>query len=367
MRGSVVRNLAPGFATEHVIAARISPPAAAYRDAARVSAFYTTLMSQVGATPGVTHVGIVDRLPIAAPIFGMGMRVQGQFEDGTRLLPSANHLMATSPGFFKTMSVAPIRGRIFTEEDREESAPVAVVSEALAKRFWPSEDAIGKRIGYPYESPCLTIVGVVPNVRLDSLRDTANIAVYVPFRQRKFPSPEMTIVLRSNGDAGVVERQLRSSVSAIDRTVPVSAVRSMDDVVSASVARPRFMTFIVGGFALAALLLGATGIYGVMSYVVSRRTHEMGVRIALGATSRDIFRLVVGRGAMLAAVGALVGCAVAVGATRALGSLLFEVSATDPLTFGSAVVLFVAAAVFASAGPARRATRADPATALRET
>jgi putative ABC transport system permease protein len=244
---------------------------------------------------------------------------------------------------------------------------VAVVSQSLARRFWPNDDAIGKRIGYPYESPWLTIVGVVPDVKLDSLRDTANIAVYVPFRQRgRIASPEMSIVVRSSAEPAVVERQMRAAVTSIDRGVPVSGVRSMDDVLSASVARPRFMTVIVGGFALAALLLGATGIYGVMSYVVSRRTHEMGVRIALGATSKDIFRLVVGRGALLAAAGAAVGCVLALLATRALGSLLFEVSATDPFTFATAVIVFVSVAVLASAGPARRATRADPSSALRQ-
>jgi putative ABC transport system permease protein len=326
------------------------------------------VLSQVGALPGVSRAAVVDRLPIASPIYGMGMRVEGQFENTKQLLPSADHLQTISPEYFATMGIAPLRGRAFTDDDRETSVPVAVVSQSLARRYWPSDDPIGKRIGYPYESPWLTIVGVVPDVKLDSLRDTSRIAVYVPYRQRsRFTSPEMSVVVRTTADPNVVDRQIREAVTAFDRTVPVSDVRSMDDVVTASVARPRFMTFIVGGFALAALLLGATGIYGVMSYVVSRRTHEMGVRIALGATSGDIFRLVVGRGALVAAVGALVGCVVAIGATRALGSLLFEVSATDPLTFGGAVVLFVAVAVFASAGPARRATRADPATALRET
>jgi predicted permease len=363
-----LRNLSPGFTTEHVIVARVSPPSASYREHARLNGFYTTLMAQVSAIPGVTRVAVVDRLPIAAPVFGMGIRIQGQFEDGKRLLPSANHLQAISPEYFAAMGFAPTRGRAFTDEDRKESAPVAIVSQSLARRFWPNENAIGKRIGYPYESPWLTVVGVVPDVKLDSLRDTASIAVYVPFRQRdQVGSPEMTILVRSSADAASVERQLRSAVAAIDRGVPVSGVRSMDDVLSASVARPRFMTLLVGGFALAALLLGATGIYGVMSYVVSRRTHEMGVRIALGATSKDIFRLVVGRGAVLAGAGAAVGCVMALAATRALGSLLFEVSATDPLTFVTAVVVFVSVAVLASAGPARRATRADPASALRQT
>jgi len=189
--------------------------------------------------------------------------------------------------------------------------------------------------------------------------------VLIPFAQRASSSPAMFLVIRSNTDVGVMARQLRETVAAIDRTVPVTAVRTMSGVVAQSVERPRFTTSLVAGFALAALLLGATGIYGVMSYIVNQRAQEMGVRMALGATPRDIVRLVVGRGAALAIAGAAVGCIVALATTRLLQSLLFGVSPTDPLTFGAAVAVFVGVAILASAGPARRATRADPVQALR--
>ncbi|HEX6052780.1 MAG TPA: FtsX-like permease family protein, partial [Gemmatimonadaceae bacterium] len=227
-------------------------------------------------------------------------------------------------------------------------------------------DPVGRRIGYPYPSPWITVVGVVPDVKLDSLRDTSAVAVLLPFAQRsRITPPEVSIVVRSNADPDAVARHLRDVVNSIDRSVPVTSVRTMTDVIAQSVERPRFTTLLVALFALSTLLLGATGIYGVMSYVVSQRAQEMGVRVALGATSGDIVRLIVGRGAVLALAGAAVGCVVALGTTRLLTSLFYGVSPTDPLTFATAVVVFVGVAVVASAGPARRATRADPVETLR--
>jgi predicted permease len=363
-----LRDLAPGFRTAGVVSARISPPAATYDSIPRTTAFYDAVIERMSATPGVTAVGVVDQLPISGPVFGMGIRVQGQFEDGTQLLPSANHVQAVTPGYLGAMGIPVLRGRGISDDDRAEAPPVAVVSQSMARRFWPNDDPIGKRIGYPYPSPWLTVIGVVPDLKLDSLRDTTGVAMLSAFAQRpRFARPEMSIVIRSSADPAAVARQLRDVVSSIDRSVPVTSVRTMTQVLAQSVERPRFTMVLVGGFALAALLLGATGIYGVMSYVVSQRSHEMGIRIALGATSRDIARLVVGRGAALAAAGAFVGCVLAFAGTRALGSLLYGVSATDPITFITVAGVFVLVAVVASVGPARRATRDDPAQTLRET
>jgi putative ABC transport system permease protein len=363
-----LRDLSPGFRTEGVLSARISPPVAAYGTPPRVTAFYDAVLERVSATPGVTGVGLVDALPIAGPVYGIGIRVQGQFEDGSQLLPAADGIQSVTPGYLGAMGVPVLRGRGITDDDRADAPPVAVVSQSMARRFWPNDDPIGKRIGMPYPSPWIAIVGVVPDVRLDSLRDTTAVAMFVPFAQRtRFARPEMSIVIRSNTDPAAVARRLREVVSSIDRSVPVTSVRTMTEVLARSVERPRFTMVLVGGFALAALLLGATGIYGVMSYVVSQRSREMGVRAALGATSGDIVRLVVGRGATVAAAGAVVGCLFALAGTRALGSLLYGVSPTDPVTFISVAVIFVMIAIVACLAPARRATRADPAQTLRET
>ena len=363
-----LQNLSPGFRVEQVLSARISPPPAVYGgdNAARATALYEMVIQRMSAMPGVSGVGVVDRLPIAGPVFGLGVRVQGQFEDGTRLLPLANHLQTISPGYLRALGIPIVRGRAIEARDRAGAPPVALVSQSFARRFWPNDDPIGKRIGYPYPSPWITVVGVVADVKLDSLRDTSAVAVLIPFAQRTRLVPaEMFIVVRSNADRGAIARQLRDVVSSIDRTVPVTAVRTMDDVLARSVERARFTTSLVALFALSALLLGATGIYGVMSYVVSQRAQEMGVRVALGATSRDIAQLIVGRGAAMAVAGAAAGCVVALATTRLLTSLLYDVSPTDPLTFGAAIILFVGVAIVASAGPARRATRTDPVETLR--
>ena len=364
-----LRSLSPGFNTDAVVSARISPPFAVYgwTNTARASVLYDMVLERMSAMPGVSAVGLVDRLPLAGPVFGIGVRIQGQFEDGTQLLPLANHAQLITPGYLRALGIPVLRGRPLGDGDRAGAPPVALVSQSFARRFWPNDDPIGKRIGYPYPSPWITIVGVVPDVKLDSLRDTSAVAMLLPFAQRsRIAPPEMSIVVRSNADPGAIARQLRDVVSSIDRSVPVTSVQPMSAVIDRSVERPRFTTFLVALFALCTLLLGATGIYGVMTYVVSQRAQEMGVRVALGATSRDIFRLVVGRGAALAVAGAAAGCVVALAATRLLRSLLYDVSPTDPLTFGTAIVVFVGVAVVASAGPARRAMRADPVQTLRE-
>lgn len=365
-----LRSVSPGFRPEQVVSARISPPPAVYGgpNMARASAFYDAVLERMAAMPGGRGVGLVDRLPIAGPVFGMGVRIEGQFEDATRLLPMANHVQSITPGYLRALDIPVLYGRAIDDGDRAGASPVALVSQSFAQRFWPNEDPLGKRIGYPYPSPWITVVGVVPDVKLDSLRDTSGVAVLVPFAQRVRTAPsEMFIVVRSNADPAAVVRHLRDVVNSIDRSVPVTSVRTMTQVLAQSVERPRFTTSLVGLFALAALLLGATGIYGVMSYVVSQRAQEMGVRVALGATSRDIVRLVVGRGAALAVAGAAAGCVVALGTTRLLGSLLYGVSPADPLTFATAAIVFVTVSVVASAGPARQAMRTDPVETLRGT
>jgi len=275
-------------------------------------------------------------------------------------------MQVVTPGYFTAMGLPVVKGRPFTDEDRGGAPPVAIVSRALARRFWPMGDAIGKRVGYPWASPWITIVGVAPDVRLDSLRDTSALAIYVPFAQRVAnAAPEMSVVVRTRGDPSAVVGEVREIVQSIDRTVPVSAVQTMDDVISQSVAKPRFTTVMVGGFALATLLLGAIGIFGVTSYVVSQRTHEIGVRMALGATSSDIAADVLRRAAVVAGWGALAGCLMALIATRALRSLLYGVSTTDPATFAGGTISLILVAILASLVPAYRAMRADPVEALR--
>ncbi len=214
----------------------------------------------------------------------------------------------------------------------------------------------------------MTIVGIVADIRADSLRDVAEMAVYVPVAQRVHnlgTPPELTIVAAVAGDPSNVMRALRPLVAAVDRSVPVSDIQTMDDVVSRSMAKPRFTMALVGGFALVALLLGAVGIYGVMSYVVGQRTRELCIRAALGASSVRITAMVATRAAVLAGSGAAIGIAAALASMRPLRTLLYGVAASDPLTYVGVALLFVVVALAASAGPARRAARVSPASALR--
>lgn len=363
---AALRSVEPGFHAEQVVAARVSPPSVTYVDTGRVFALYEQLLERVAAVPGVQRVGVVDKLPIAQTVWGMALRVQGQFEDATRILPEVGHAQMISAGYFETMGIPITRGRAFTDADRADQIPVAIVSESVARRFWPNGDAIGQRIGHPYPSAWMTIVGVVPDVKQDSLRDTARTSLYVPWKQRaRWSATEMWVVARTNGDAGALALRMRSITADVDRTVAVSDVRTMEAVVSRSLAKARFTTLLVGLFAGVALLLGAVGIYGVMSYVVGQRLQEMGLRLALGATPAQVLAMVLRRGTALAAGGVVVGVGGALLVSRSLGSLLYGVSPFDPVTFALVPLVFLLVAGVASLVPARRATRADPASALR--
>jgi putative ABC transport system permease protein len=363
-----LRSLQPGFQSTHLVAARVSPPGATYsqRDTARVTALYNTVLGRLATLPGVREVAAADKLPIASSVWGAAIRVEGQFEDETRVLPEIPHFQSITPGYFAAMGIRIVRGRPFETTDVATSTPVAMVSESMASRFWPAGDAVGKRIGYPWPSPWITVVGVVADVRQDSLRDTLAASLYLPWQQRsRMSGSEMWVLARTSGDPRSLATAIRGIVRETDRTVAVSSVRTMDEILDASVQRDRFTLIIVGLFAMAALVLGAVGIYGVMSYLVSQRTQEMGVRLALGASVGSVLGLVVRRGAGMAGIGALVGVAAALWATKPLASLLYGVSPTDPLTFISVPLLFLVVAIVASYAPARRATRVDPVKALR--
>jgi len=355
-----------GFRPEQLVAARVSPPFMEYRDPPRLTALYSRILEQVAAMPGVASVAAVDKLPIAQNVWGVAVRVQGQYEDGSTILPEIAHHQSVTPDYFSTMGMRFLRGRDFTPADRDGQEPVAIVSESTVRRFWPNEDPIGKRIGYPWDSPWLTVVGVVADVKQNDLRDTARTSVFTPWEQRtRMSGSEMWVVARGSGDARPLADVVRRVVRDADRSVAVSDVRTMDAVISRSLQRARFTMVLVGAFALAALLLGAIGIYGVMSYLVGLRQQEMGIRLALGAAPSRVLGLVVGRGTVLALGGATAGIVIAWLGSGALASLLYGVSPRDPVTFVLVPLLFLVIAAAASLVPALRATRVDPARALR--
>jgi putative ABC transport system permease protein len=273
-----------------------------------------------------------------------------------------------SDGFFETMGVPLLRGRTLKPSDTMAAQKVAVVSAALVRRFFPDKDPIGERVTLDElngEQPpqWFTIVGVVEDVRFRRLTDPAMPVLYYPAAQQAFP--EFTLVARTGPDPMALVPSLRGIVRSLDPSMPLTDVRTMDEVVASSIAGARFRTTLLASFALVALLLAAIGVYGVMSYSVEQRSQEMGLRMALGASPRDVLALVTAHGVRLALAGILLGLVAAYAVTRVLESLLFGVSATDPVTFAGIAALLAAVASLASYLPARRATKTDPMVVLR--
>jgi putative ABC transport system permease protein len=279
------------------------------------------------------------------------------------------------PGYFDAMGVPILRGRDVADTDRLGVPGVVVVNEWLARRHWPGEDAIGKRIALDdprKASSWLTVIGVVKNAVRSDWAAAPEDEVFLPYlqTQRYLERPDtpysyMTLVVRTDGDPSALAPSLRVVVASLNPGVPVSQVQTMEDVVAQSTASPRFYLLLLGAFATVAVLLAAVGIHGVMSYAVSRRTNEIGVRMALGATPGEVLRLVVGQGMVLALVGAAAGVVGALGLTRLMSGLLYGVRPWDPATFAAVCAFLGAVALAASYFPARQASRIDPLTALR--
>jgi putative ABC transport system permease protein len=259
-----------------------------------------------------------------------------------------------------------LRGRSFTDADRDGTTPVVIINETMAKRFWPGEDPVGKRMRYGIgdsDIPWMTIVGVVGDMRRTGFDESVRCETFLPLAQN--PARRLTIVARAEGEPASLAGVLRDQVRAVDPDQPVFAVKTVDEMLGDMASQRRLTMLLFGVFAGLALLLAAVGIYGVMSYAVTQRTHEIGVRMALGAQVGDVLRLVVGKGMALALAGIAAGLAAAFALSRVMASLLYGVSATDPLTFGGVALLLGLVALLASYLPARRAARVDAMIALR--
>jgi putative ABC transport system permease protein len=280
--------------------------------------------------------------------------------------PAVAQLLIT-PDYFRTLGVPVLRGRGFTEADTATTPPVIIINETMASSLFPGEDPVGRRLqlGDPDpDSPWLTIVGVVGNVKYTGLDAAPEPTMYTPHEQNLWWTT-MYLVLRSTTDPGGLTQALRAQVVAIDPQLPLAQARTMQELLGQSVAEPRFRTTLLGLFAATALLLAAVGIYGILSYTVGQRTQEMGIRMALGASRRDVLALVLKQGMALAAGGVAIGLIAALALSRVLAGLLFGVAPTDAATFAAVSLVMVAAALLACYVPARRATRVDPMVALR--
>jgi len=355
-------NVDPGFQSGHLLTMSVGLPGAKYREEQQVISFFEQLPRRLEALPGVQTVSAVSSLPISGGDSNGQLTIEGRpFQPGEA--PGASYRRIL-PNYFRTMGIPLRRGREFDERDRGEGQMVVIINDSLARRFWPHDDPIGKRlkVGPAEREPWLTIIGVVGDVRNIGLEAEPNLATYEPHAQR--PWSVMDLVVRTKTEPLGLAATVRGELRAAEKDLVLLNLLTMDQRISVSVAPRRFNLLVLGIFAAVALVLAAIGIYGVMSYAVTQRTHEIGIRLALGAESRDVLKLVIGRGMTLALAGVAMGLVAAYGLTRLMRGLLFEVSATDPATFGLIAGLLMMVALVACYLPARRATQVDPMVAL---
>jgi putative ABC transport system permease protein len=353
----------PGFRSEQIVTARITPPAVRYPDETRTRALYAEVLARVAALPGVQDVEAVSHLPLVGGSSGFAFEVEGKpYVQGTGAPTTGEH--AVTPGYLQVMGIPLREGRLLAPGDRDAPA-VAVINETMARDYWPGEKAVGKRLKPVWKvDGWITVVGVVGDIKYSGLAKKVEPEIYRPFLQA--PERDMSLVVRTAvADPTTLAASLRQAVASVDAMVPVSEIRTVDQLLARSVATPRVTTMLLALFAAVALTLAAIGIYGVLSYTVSRRTREIGVRMALGARRGDVLRMMMGHALLLAGLGTTAGVAAALATTRALDSLLFGVSRTDMLTFAIVPVLLLIVAVIAAYVPASRATRVDPMIALR--
>jgi putative ABC transport system permease protein len=356
-----LREINPGLNPTGVLTAQVWLPRAKYREPQQQAAFTKEILQKLQALPGVKSAGAVADLPLSGPGASRYFAIEGAPPTRPGEGRNASFNLAT-PDYFQTLGIPLIRGRNLDARDIQGAPEVAVINEAMARRFFPDEEALGKRIRIA-EQPWRTIVGVIGSVRRSGLETEAMPEMYYPLLQE--PLPFMALLVKTTRDPRTLTADLRNAVRAVDRDQPVFEVKTMDDVVKGSMSSRRLTMVLLASFATMAIVLAAIGIYGVISYLVTQRTHEIGVRMALGAQRGDVLRLILGHGMVLAAVGIALGVMLSLGLTRLLSGFLFGVSSTDPWIFLAVSILLAAVALLAGYIPGRRATKVDPMVALR--
>jgi putative ABC transport system permease protein len=355
-----LQNVNPGFDAQNVLTARVELSRFKYDSPDKAAAFFRELETRVSALPEVEVVGIVSELPLSGQSNDMPFTVEGRPPVTRDQMPLAD-FRRVNQNYLTAMRIPLLRGRHFTEQEVRQSDKVIIVSKQLVDTAFPNEDALGKRLITGYKGEPYEIIGIVGDLLHQSLGGPTTPAMYFPMRQ----SGRMNLVVRTKGEPLSIAGSLRNVVHNIDPDQPVSAMRPMTEWVDSSVTQSRDLTTLFGLFAALAMILAATGIYGVMSYSVAQRTHEIGIRMALGARRADVLKLVVGQGMLLTLIGVVIGLLSAYGLTRVMASLLFGVTARDPITFVVVAALLTTVAFVACFVPARRATRVDPLVALR--
>jgi putative ABC transport system permease protein len=363
-----LQHVPTGFATDRQLTASVNLPQTRYPTPLRKAEFWERAVEALRAVPGVEAVGATSRLPLSGGNSSRSLVVDGNTDQASQ--PTVDYRTA-SPDYFRALGIPLLRGRTFRDDDREDRARVGVVSTSMAQRLWPGADPIGHRIAIDPDEP-ITVVGVVGDVHHASLAAETQPTLYVPYRQDPWPS--MTFVLRmknapGNGSpaaAAGMEAAVRNAIAVVDKEQPVGAIRSMDQQLSRSLSRQRFSVTLLTAFGVIAVALAAIGLYGVLAFIVAQRRREIGVRIALGATSRDVVGDILGHGLRLTAIGMAIGLALAFAVARLMSTLLFGIGAADVVTFAGASALLAAIAAAASLVPALRASRVDPLVALRD-
>ena len=359
-----LQQVAVGFDPHNLLTFNVAKSVDSKTDPSQTAEFYRQLTERMKALPGVINASVVFQLPIGGSGGTTSVVAEGQPEETMAVIHSV------SPEYFRTMGIQLINGREFTERDDLNSPPVLIINEALARKYFPNENPIGKRVRPGFstipvndENGRREVVGVVADVKHYNLQDPPAPEIY--FAQAQMPLATMTVVARTATEPRGLVPAARDVVKSLDQNAPVYSIRTAEEILGRSVAAPRFNTLLLGLFAAVALILTAVGLYGVISYSVSQSTHEIGIRVALGAQSSDVLKLIVGQGMFLTLVGIVIGLAAAYGLTRLMSSLLFGVGATDLWTFAGVAVLLVGIAFMACYLPARRATKVDPMVALK--
>lgn len=352
----------PGFNPENATLLRLSLPQRKYAQPEQQTAFANGLLERLKALPGVQAVGLTHSMPLVGD-YVLGFIIEGRPALDPSEEPSTNYY-AVTPDYFRAMGIRLVRGRLFTAQDDAKAPRVAIINETMARQYFPNEDPIGKRIHITNgPQTWREIVGIVGDIKQYGVDKATSAQSYEPFAQVPFTS--LNVVIRTNGSSAAVLGSLRPAVYAVDKDQPVGAIRPLEEIMAESIARQRFAMTLLTVFSAVALVIAAVGIYGVMAYNVVQRTGEFGIRMALGAQQRDVLRLVLTQGGKLIGLGLAIGLLATLGASRAMGSMLFNTSAYDPLTLSSITLLLGAVALVACFFPANRATKVNPIEALR--
>jgi putative ABC transport system permease protein len=359
----------PGFNSQNILTARMYLPKYSYPDANKQIDFYTQVMERMQRLPEATAVAASDELPPTKGSHTSSFSIAGhEVLDQSDQSLAVEHRLVSSD-YFRAMGIAIKSGRVFLASDDASATPVALINQSFARRYFPNENAIGQHLRFDSTAPWITIVGVVGDVHGYGLDKAAKSEIYLPYQQQRFlsynPLSRMYLIVHTSGDPNALAKAMLDSIREIDKGVPTPQTRSMETVLAASIAERRSNMLLLGIFSVVALLLTAVGIYGVISYSVVQRTQEIGIRMALGAQSRNVLQLVIGQGMRLVLIGLCIGVFGAIALTRVISTLLFGVGTKDPVTFVAVASLLSIVAFIACYIPARRATRVDPLLALR--